>query len=144
MNNKVAFTLCSNNYLAQAKTLGDSLTKFHPDYQFVIGLIDKKIPNIDYGFFSPYKILPYDELGYDIFKEMIERYNIVEFNTAVKPFYFDYIFNRLKADFAFYFDPDIYISHSLEFLENKFRNKSILLTPHILSSITTNIFALII
>ena len=87
---KIVFTLCSNNYLSHAKTLGDSVLHFHPDLQFYIGLVDKKSPEIDYDFFSSFTILPFDELGFDCFNEMLRNYNIIEFNTAVKPFYFDY------------------------------------------------------
>ena len=115
----VVFTLCSNNYLAQTKTLGDSLIKFHPDYRFVIGLTDKKNPNVDYEFFNPYKILPYDELGYDCFDKMIERYNIVEFNTAVKPFYFEYLMDELElVDYIMYIDPDTLIHKPLYEIED--------------------------
>jgi hypothetical protein len=41
MSQKFAFTICSINYLAQAKVLADSLKKTNPDYEFVIGLCDK-------------------------------------------------------------------------------------------------------
>jgi len=37
---KIIFTLCSNNYLAQARTLGDSVLKYS-DSKFVIGLVDQ-------------------------------------------------------------------------------------------------------
>ena len=36
----LAFTICSVNYLAQARTLGDSLRQTNPDWHFVIGLVD--------------------------------------------------------------------------------------------------------
>lgn len=37
-SNKLAFTICSANYLAQAIALGDSLLQHNPGYTFVIGL----------------------------------------------------------------------------------------------------------
>ena len=89
---KIAFTLCSNNYLAQAKTLGDSLLKHNLDIKFIIGLADKLDPTFDYSFFQPCEILPYNDLKFREFDGMVERYNIVEFNTAVKPYYIDYFF----------------------------------------------------
>ena len=36
----IAFTICSINYLAQARTLGDSLKATNPDVRFFIGLVD--------------------------------------------------------------------------------------------------------
>jgi hypothetical protein len=53
---EIIFTLCSNNYLAQAKTLGDSVKKFNPDVLFVIGLVDKLHPEIDYSFSTRLKL----------------------------------------------------------------------------------------
>ncbi len=130
---KIVFTLCSNNYLAQAKTLGDSIKHHLPDYRFVIGLIDKKNKDIDYKFFDPYEVIPYNELGFECFDEMIERYNIVEFNTAVKPFYFQYFFSRNdKIEKVFYIDPDIEVFSSFKHLEELLDRHNFLLTPHIL------------
>ena len=40
-NQKIAFTICSINYLAQAIALGNSLTSQNADYDFKIGLVDK-------------------------------------------------------------------------------------------------------
>ena len=40
------FTLCAANYLAHAKTLGESLAQHNPDYHFVIGLVDRLPPHI--------------------------------------------------------------------------------------------------
>ena len=44
---QIVFTLCSINYLAQAKTLGDSVLRHNPGYKFIIGLIDKNHTNVD-------------------------------------------------------------------------------------------------
>lgn len=130
----IAFTLCSNNYLAQAKTLGDSVKKHNPDIHFVIGLVDKLHPDIDYSFFRDMEILPFYELGYDEFDEMVEKYNIVEFNTAVKPFYFEYIFEHHQCDTVTYFDPDIKIFDSLQPLYDIYDQYDFVLTPHLLKA----------
>ena len=37
----IAFTICSLNYLAQARTLGDSLRRTNPDLQYFVGLVDR-------------------------------------------------------------------------------------------------------
>jgi len=129
----IVFTLCSNNYLAHAKTLGDSLLKYHPELKFIIGLVDKKDSAIDYDFFKPYEIVTYDELCCAEFSSMISRYDIVEFNTAVKPFYFEYLFNLYKHLYEkiFYIDPDIYFYKSLDTLIEILDNSNIVLTPHL-------------
>jgi hypothetical protein len=129
---KIAFTLCSNNYLAQAKTLGDSLLKHNSDIYFIIGLVDKLDPAIDYSFFRPHEILAYSDLNFREFDGMVERYNIVEFNTAVKPYYIDYFFASYPECTVYYIDPDIEIFDSFEDLsEILAKGYDFILTPHL-------------
>jgi hypothetical protein len=133
---KIIFTLCSNNYLAQAKSLGDSLVRFNPDYKFIIGLVDELHANIDYGFFQPYTIIPVNEIGIPGFDELWKKYSIVEFNTCVKASYFKYIFNAYPlTETVCFFDPDIIVYHSLKIFEDAFIDNDLLLTPHIMSAI---------
>lgn len=135
---KIAFTLCSNNYLAQAKALGDSLIFHNPDYQFIIGLNDKVRKEFDYKKEINHTIIPVDIVGIPDFNSLWQRYNIIELNTCVKPFYIEYLISKFKdLEFLFFFDPDIYIFNKLEIIENEFGNNcSILLTPHILKPIS--------
>jgi len=70
----VVFTLCSNNYLAHAKTLGDSIIVKNPDVIFIIGLVDKKSPAIDYSIFSEFEIIEYDEIQCVDFPRMLSSY----------------------------------------------------------------------
>lgn len=134
---KIAFTICSNNYLAQAKALGDSIFRFNPDYHFFIGLTDKLIPDIDYKYEIKHEIIPVDIIGIPDLDNLWKKYTLVEFNKCVKPFYFKYIINNYPGlDYLFYLDPDILVFHNLKSIENDFTHESkILLTPHILTSI---------
>jgi hypothetical protein len=134
---KIAFTLCSNNYLAQAKTLGDSLKQWNPEYLFYIGLLDIKRTEIDYEAEIGYPIILCNEIGIPDFDDLWKKYNIIEFNTCVKPFYFQYFIKEFfPIDFLYYIDPDILILNDLTTIEKEFNETSkILLTPHILSPI---------
>ncbi len=131
---QIIFTLCSNNYLAHAAALGDSILKFDPDTTFIIGLVDQKDPMIDYGQFSDFELIPCFTLGYAEFDDMLTRYNIIEFNTAVKPFYFEYLFRtRREVERIYYIDPDILFYQSPEFLQKEWTpGASIQLTPNLL------------
>ena len=136
---KVAFTICSNNYLAQAKTLGDSLKSTNPDYAFVIGLVDIFSDEIDYTFFQPYEIVPIDKIGIPDFEAMVDKYDITELNTAVKPYLFNFLFKRNeKVESVLYFDPDIYIYRGLDFLEGCLAENNIVVTPHFMTPIFDN------
>lgn len=133
---KVVFTICSNNYLAQAKALGDSLLRYNPEYKFLIGLVDKLSNEIDYSTLQPHQIIPIEDIGIAEFEDMFLRYDITELNTAVKPFIFNYIFkNDPTVKFIIYLDPDIIVFEKFNVLEDSFSDKSIILTPHFFTPI---------
>jgi hypothetical protein len=125
----IVFTICSNNYLAQAITLGNSLLIYNPSFTFIIGLVDKKNQFMDYSHI-PYEILHIESIGISNFDEMSRRYDIIELNTSVKPFYFKYFFSQRKSDTVLYLDPDIQVYSPLTELENELLTNDIIITPH--------------
>ncbi|WP_338646043.1 hypothetical protein V5J73_11585 [Flavobacterium sp. KS-LB2] len=133
---KLAFTICSNNYLAQAKTLGDSLFEKNPNYKFIIGLCDELSNEIDYSFFGNIEILPVSQINIYCFDEIIKKYDIIELNTSIKPSFFKYFINKYEdLETIIYFDPDIQIFDNLLLLEEHLKENDVLLTPHILNPI---------
>ncbi|MBF2098785.1 MAG: glycosyl transferase [Gloeomargaritaceae cyanobacterium C42_A2020_066] len=131
----VVFTLCSNSYLAKAKTLGDSLAHYCPDYTFIIGLVDRLDSGIDYQFFKNFVILSVEEIELPERGDMISRYNLVEFVTAVKPFYFKAIQDRYPhVENMIYLDPDTCVYHDFSEIEDLLKQHAILLTPHLLKA----------
>lgn len=133
---KIAFTLCSINYLSQAKVLHDSFIKHNPDYKFIVGLVDR-LENRHYipGDFQA-EFLEVEQIGIPAFEEMAIRYNIIELNTSVKPFYIDYFFRYRQADIVVYLDPDICVYNRFTIIEEELSKSDIILTPHILTPIT--------
>jgi hypothetical protein len=132
---KIAFTICSINYLAQAKTLGDSLLKFNPDYKYYIGLVDKlSVSSVDLNKLPDYEIVEVEHIKIEGFDDMFDRYNITELNTAVKPFFLKYFYDQNPdAISVSYFDPDIEVFKSLTDLDQSLEQYSLVLTPHTLS-----------
>lgn len=127
---KLAFTLCSINYLAQAKTLFESLKKADPSWHFIAGVVDKNVNNVDLSFLGC-DILEVEKLNIDGFTDMVKSYTIVELITAVKPYYFTWLFqNYPEVDKIIYFDPDIMIFSTLDSLDKKLDESDIILTPH--------------
>jgi hypothetical protein len=124
-------TICSANYLAHAKTLGDSLLQHNPEVHFVIGLVDRMPAGLDASFCPNAELLPVEQVGITDLPLMLSRYNLVELNTAVKPFYMSYLYQRdPEVKNVIYFDPDILIFGSLTAMEAELKNNSIILTPH--------------
>ena len=77
-----------------------------------------------------FDILNIDELNIENFPEFVFRYNILELNTAVKPFVFSML---LKDGFdqVIYFDPDIRVFGSLDDMVSIISSNNIVLTPHL-------------
>ena len=126
----VVLTICSVNYLAQAKTLGLSVMEHNPGCQFVIGLVDKATPDLLQEL-SPLEVIPVENLGIAGFDDMVERYMIVELNTAVKPFYMEHLYGRNPAvEAVIYLDPDILVFQGLTEVVDNLKRYNIVLTPH--------------
>ena len=135
------FTISSKNYIDKALTLCASLKNFHKQVDFFIVLCDmidnykdleelrRIINNYNIWVIPIYAhtiLLDIDEL-----EEMLFKYNILEMNTAIKPFSIDFFF-KLGYNKVIYFDPDILITDTLEDLFGLLDKYSICLTPHIL------------
>ncbi len=122
------FTICSRNYLAYALTLRESLREAAPNADFRIFLADAPIDGA-----SPCdSVVDLDALALPDRDDMAFRYTVLEFNTAIKPFCFQYLFDRAGADAAIYLDPDILalkpFTHVIDALEG---GADAVLTPHI-------------
>lgn len=127
----VVLTICSANYLAHAKVLGDSLATTNPDYQFIIGLVDEVPKEIDLATWLPYEVIPVAALEIPEFQEMAEKYDIVELNTAVKPFYMEFLYRRdSSVECVIYLDPDILVLGSFAGLAENLRECNLIVTPH--------------
>lgn len=131
----IAFTICSNNYLAQAKTVGDSFLEFHPDWTFVIGLCDEFDSSFDYNVFNKCEIIKVKDIGVPDFKNLVNKYNIIELNTAIKPSFIKHIFTTYEAEKLIYIDPDILVTSRFDEVITILDTKNIVITPHICSPI---------
>jgi hypothetical protein len=127
----IVLTICSANYLAHARALGDSLREHNPDFHFVIGLVDRMPDGIDAGYLDPFEVIPVQDLKLPQLGELVKKYNLVELSTALKPFYMDFLYERdQKVDVVIYLDPDILVYGSFASLLGKLNNYSIVITPH--------------
>jgi hypothetical protein len=129
---KIAFTICSNNYLSLARALGKSLEAAGNDYHFIIGLVDRLEDRLE-PYYEGFDVLPCDQIGIPDLEEISLKYTISEFNTALKPFYFQHLFNKYpEAEYVTFLDPDMLVYRKLQEIEDGHREYDILLTPHIL------------
>lgn len=131
---RAAFTICTNNYLAQVKVLAESIKNYAPEYRFYLFLADEFDNGIDYKGLG-FEVILAKSLPIDFFS-LVKKYNIIELNTCIKASCFKYLFKETKADIIHYFDPDIALFNDIQHLDNHFNTSSILITPHILTPIT--------
>ena len=127
------FTLCSNNYLAQATVLGRSVKRHNPGVTFVIVLVDRKTDQIDYAAI-PFEVLPVESIEPQT-PELAQKYNIIELNTCVKPRVIEYLFTERNVDRAIYLDPDIKVFSPLSAVDEALEKSNVVLTPHTLTPI---------
>ena len=130
MTKHAYFTICSRNYLAYALTLYHSLKRSQPEAAFFCFLADEPEGTED----LPFPVIDCESMKIPGFWDMAFRYNVMEFNTAVKPFCIDYLFDRESADAAIYLDPDLYIVRPLTHVHDALEDGAdIVLTPHALA-----------
>jgi hypothetical protein len=122
MNEKVIFTICARNYLAQALALKDSVNKTNPGTNFLIFVSDTDgdINDIDV-------IFPHESWISD-WRHMAFKYNVIEYSTSIKPFCINYLFQTY--DKVVYVDPDTYATDSFDFIFEALDEKDIVITPH--------------
>jgi hypothetical protein len=125
------FTVASRNYLAYVRVLFDSVAAAHPEMPRYLCLVD----TID-DCFNPdeerFQVIRSDRIGVPYFEDMALRYDIMEFNTAVKPFMFQWLFDNTDLDAVIYLDPDIRVySRMTRVTEMLDAGASMILTPHI-------------
>ena len=127
--NKTIFTICSVNYLDKAITLCNSVKENNPEIITNIFIVDTK-RSISINI-NGINIIWIEDINFPNLKECAFKYNIIEFNTAVKPYCALYLLNFYE--YIIYLDPDIYVVNPLDNIFEDLQKYSIVLSPHSLS-----------
>ena len=124
------FTICSNNYVPMAKVLLSSAQTYHPEASLYLCLADTVLD--EPGFYPDgCTIVPANTLGIPDFQSFAFRYDVMEFNTALKPFMIRKLLS-IGHNAVLYFDPDIELFRPLTSVMNALHaGASFVLTPHV-------------
>lgn len=125
-------TIVSKNYLAYARVLAESLRRYHPDSHFFVLLVDR----VDGAFDprgEPFTLVEIEQLAIPDLPRFCFQYNVLELNTAAKPYFLSYLFEKYGARKVIYLDPDIMVFHDLNALSGLLDRHPIVLTPHMLA-----------
>jgi hypothetical protein len=137
----IAFTICSNNFLAQAKTMFQSLQRHHPEIKTYLFLADLPDQRIDYGFIAPAETIVVDEKIIRGFDDLVKRYTVIELNTAIRPFIIQYLHQKQPAaGRIYYLDPDLFIYDRLDESDRILETEDLVITPHFLQPVPIDDF----
>ena len=127
---KVAYcTIASANYLAKVQAWVTSLREHQPGAQIfvllceTVGVCRRISAGTGFPFLSP------DEVSPEAWRDMAFQYDVIEFNTAMKPFLLAHLLDK-GFDGVVYFDPDIVIYSPLGEIEQALAGNDVVLTPH--------------
>lgn len=126
-----ACTIVSLNYLGYARTLCESFLAQHPDLKFYVLIVDRVPPGMDLTH-ENFEAILIEDLNIPRFNQLAFKYDILELNTNVKPSFLKFLLNQ-NIDRLIYFDPDIYIYNSVEFIYSILEQDAVVLTPHSIS-----------
>ena len=136
----VACTIVSKNYLPFARVLARSFADLHPGARFFVLLVDRIDGRFDKSQ-EDFELIEVEELeNIPSPRSFLFKYNQLECNTAVKPYFLEHLFERFALDNLVYFDPDILVLTELEPLARHLERVSIVLTPHLTEPIDDGMF----
>ncbi len=124
-------TIVSKNYLHHARTLMDSLRVAHPRWSQHVLLVDTLAGEFDPAneSFALHKV---NDLPLPDRQKFLYRYDILELNTAVKPWFLEKLFHESGVHKVIYLDPDIFVYRPLAEVEALLDDGALMaLTPHL-------------
>ncbi len=124
-----ACTIACRNYLAQARALFASVRRHEPAARLYLLVLDGHPDEVEVD--PAITVVDPAALPIPDFSAMSFKYGVVEFNTAVKPYFLSLLMREFDEEEVVYFDPDIIVMRRLDELKRDLGGASILLTPHI-------------
>ncbi|MDP3921249.1 MAG: glycosyltransferase family 4 protein [Candidatus Omnitrophota bacterium] len=125
-------TVASANYLAHVRAFTKTLKTYDPERRVIVLLVDRLEPDFDAAK-EAFEIIQVEELDNipnpDTF---FFKYSVLELNTAVKPYFFEYLFRQYGIHKLVFCDPDVAFFDRMDSVWKLLEEQSIVLTPHIL------------
>lgn len=125
------FTIVAKNFLARAHTLGDSIKLTNPEIDYYVFLCDETEGLLDLSR-EKHRVIEAKNLAMPRYREMGFKYSLLEFACAIKPFCFEYLFQKYAYEKIIYFDPDIYVYGDLNAILDLLSKPFMVITPHLL------------
>jgi glycosyltransferase involved in cell wall biosynthesis len=123
-------TIISKNYISQARALAESLRLTHPESVLYVLLVDRIDRHFDPAG-EPFRTVPIENLAIPDLPRFCFQYNVLELNTAAKPYFLAHLLRTYGPRKLIYFDPDILVLRPLDGLASTLDGSNIVLTPHL-------------
>ena len=134
MNTTAVVTIVSNNYLHFARTLMQSVALHHPEADRYCVIVDRDLSH-GVALAPEFECIAFDQLNLPDGDDFLFQYNILELNTAVKPWALEHLL-RSSYQNVLYIDPDIELYRPLdEVFAQLAAGVELVLTPHLLTPI---------
>lgn len=134
MNATAFVTIVSNNYLHFARTLMQSVARQHPEADRYCVIVDRDLSHAE-ALAEEFSPLPLDVLNLPDGDEFLYQYDVLELNTAVKPWALAHLLRRGYGKVV-YLDPDIWVYRPLvDVIEMLDAGADLVLTPHLLAPV---------
>lgn len=130
MKKTAVVTIASENYFAQVQTLLVSLQNTNPEWDRYFCVVDEPDDDLYKALkITDTKLIRIDEIGIPDLDDMKFRYDIMEFNTAVKPFVLLTLLKEYEC--VVYLDPDICVYREMKEVNDAFEDGyDFVLLPH--------------
>lgn len=131
-----AFTIVSNNYLHYARSLMESVRAHEPDIHRFVMVLDTPVAQEALDDTGLYSVIRVEQLDLPDPKKFLFRYNVLEANTAVKPWVMEQLSREKGYKAVIYLDPDIYLYRSLTDVKEQLDSgATLVLTPHLMGPV---------
>ena len=135
MNSTAVVTIVSNNYLHFARTLMQSVAQQHPEADRYCVIVDRDLAYAK-ALNTEFDTISLEQLELPEGDDFLFQYNVLELNTAVKPWALEFLIHR-GYEKVLYIDPDIVLYRSLnEVFTPLDSGAELVLTPHLLAPVT--------
>lgn len=125
-------TIVSNNYIHFARSLMESVKAHEPEAHRYVLVLDVPVAREARKDSDLYTLITLEDLNLPTPSRFLFRYNVLEANTAVKPWAMEYLSRVMGYDAVIYLDPDIYLYRPLTHIHACLRSgATLVLTPHI-------------
>jgi hypothetical protein len=121
-------TIVSLNYLPYARSLYESFREIHSDWKFYVLIADRLPANMP-PLEEQFEFFFVEELRIPNFSSMAFKYDVLAFNTNVKPTFLRFLLDR-GVQQLIYLDPDIFVYSPLTPIFDSLDEYSIVITPH--------------